>query len=71
MGILWLAQPAAKPLKALQRIDDVESLRRKLDYHATEICALAISCESAPVWVNAFGPIAFCKYYWMLVWYQV
>ncbi|GKZ18227.1 hypothetical protein AbraIFM66951_000400 [Aspergillus brasiliensis] len=60
MGILWLAQPAARPLKALQRIDDVDCLRRKLDYHATEICALAISSESAPVWVNAFGPVAFC-----------
>jgi hypothetical protein len=61
MGILWLAQPAAQPLKALQRIDDVENLRRKLEYHATEICALAFSSESAPVWVNAFGPIAFCE----------
>lgn len=61
MGILWLAQPAAQPLKALQRINDMECLRRKLEYHATEICALAISSDSAPVWVNAFGPIAFCK----------
>ncbi|OQE77525.1 hypothetical protein PENNAL_c0060G05897 [Penicillium nalgiovense] len=60
MGILWLAQPATQPLKALQRIDDMECLRRKLEYHATEICALAISSDSAPVWVNAFGPIAFC-----------
>ncbi|KAJ5985093.1 hypothetical protein N7522_012289 [Penicillium canescens] len=60
MGILWLAKPAAQPFNALQRIDDVESLRRKLEYHATEICALAFSSESAPVWVNAFGPIAFC-----------
>lgn len=61
MGILWLAQPAAQPLKALQRINDMECLRRKLEYHATEICALALSSDSAPVWVNAFGPIAFCK----------
>ncbi|CAG7982843.1 unnamed protein product [Penicillium nalgiovense] len=60
MGILWLARPATQPLKALQRIDDMECLRRKLEYHATEICALAISSDSAPVWVNAFGPIAFC-----------
>ncbi|CDM33109.1 Zn(2)-C6 fungal-type DNA-binding domain [Penicillium roqueforti FM164] len=59
MGILWLAQPAAQPLKALQRIDDMESIQRKLEYHATEICALALSSDSAPVWVNAFGPIAF------------
>ncbi|KAI2895519.1 transcriptional regulator family: Fungal Specific TF [Aspergillus niger] len=60
MGILWLAQPAAWPLKALQRIDDMDCLRQRLDYHATEICALAISSESASVWVNAFGPVAFC-----------
>ncbi|OQD91500.1 hypothetical protein PENSOL_c052G08197 [Penicillium solitum] len=61
MGILWLAQPASQPLKALQRINDMECLRRKLEYHATEICALALSSDSAPVWVNAFGPIAFCS----------
>ncbi|OJZ83141.1 hypothetical protein ASPFODRAFT_49798 [Aspergillus luchuensis CBS 106.47] len=60
MGILWLAQPAARPLNALQRIDDLDCLRQKLDYHATEICALAITSESTPVWVNAFGPVAFC-----------
>ncbi|KAJ5336276.1 uncharacterized protein N7506_004298 [Penicillium brevicompactum] len=60
MGILWLAQPAARPLKALQRMNDVEDLHRKLESHATEICALACSSDSAPVWVNAFGPIAFC-----------
>ncbi|KAJ5120469.1 uncharacterized protein N7515_009857 [Penicillium bovifimosum] len=60
MGIMWLAQPATQPPKALQRIDDMECLRRRLEYHATEICALAISSDSAPVWVNAFGPIAFC-----------
>ncbi|KAJ5421895.1 hypothetical protein N7491_010340, partial [Penicillium cf. griseofulvum] len=60
MEILWLAQPAAQPLKALQRINDMECLRRNLEYHATEICALAFSSDSAPVWVNAFGPIAFC-----------
>ncbi|CAG8941671.1 unnamed protein product [Penicillium salamii] len=61
MGILWLAQPATQPLKALQRMNDVEDLHRKLEYHATEICVLACSSESAPVWVNAFGPIAFCE----------
>jgi hypothetical protein len=61
MGILWLAQPATQPLNALQRIEDMEGLRRRLEYHAIEICALAISSDSAPVWVNAFGPIAFCE----------
>ncbi|KAJ9490720.1 hypothetical protein VN97_g2520 [Penicillium thymicola] len=61
MGIMWLAQPAVQPLKALQRINDMECLRRKLEYHATEICALALSSDSAPAWVNAFGPIAFCS----------
>ncbi|KAJ5542470.1 hypothetical protein N7535_004891, partial [Penicillium sp. DV-2018c] len=53
MGILWLAQPAAQPLKALQRMNDIEVLHQKLEYHATEICVLACSSESAPVWVNA------------------
>ncbi|KAJ5926228.1 hypothetical protein N7516_008001 [Penicillium verrucosum] len=61
MGIMWLAQPAVQPLKALQRINEMECLRRKLEYHATEICALALSSDSEPVWVNAFGPIAFCS----------
>lgn len=61
MGILWLAQPAPQPLKALQRINDMERLRQKLEYHAIQICAMALLSDSAPVWVNAFGPIAFCK----------
>jgi hypothetical protein len=65
MGILWLAQPVAQPLKALQRIKDVESLHQKLEYHATQIYALAFSSDSAPVWVNAFGPIAFCRCRWI------
>ncbi|KAL2871727.1 Zn(II)2Cys6 transcription factor [Aspergillus lucknowensis] len=60
MSILWLAEPATQPLNALQRMGQVDNLRRKLEYHATEVCALAFTSDSAPVWVNAFGPIAFC-----------
>jgi hypothetical protein len=60
MSILWLAEPQPEPLNSFQRASNMNSLRSRLDYHATEVCALAISSDSAAVWVNAFGPIAFC-----------
>ncbi|CEL03648.1 hypothetical protein ASPCAL04799 [Aspergillus calidoustus] len=60
MSILWLAEPQPEPLNSFQRASKMNSLRSRLDYHATEVCALAISSDSAAVWVNAFGPIAFC-----------
>jgi hypothetical protein len=34
--------------------------------HAAEIVGLAISSESGPVWVNAYGPICFSGQYLML-----
>ncbi|CAI7662400.1 unnamed protein product [Penicillium glandicola] len=52
--------PSIWTLRSWHGIEDMEGLRRKLEYHATEICALALSSDSASVWVNAFGPIAFC-----------
>ncbi|OQD86289.1 hypothetical protein PENANT_c008G07690 [Penicillium antarcticum] len=59
---IWTLQSwHTRPLKALQRIQDLESLHQKLEYHATQICALAFSSDSAAVWVNAFGPITFCS----------
>ncbi|EED20881.1 conserved hypothetical protein [Talaromyces stipitatus ATCC 10500] len=60
MSILWLAEPTAKPSNILQRVEDYRVLHHRLKYHATEACSLALSSDSAPVWVNAFGPIAFC-----------
>lgn len=62
MSILWLAEPLPQPPNTLQRLNNMNSLRQKLDHHATEVCALALTSDSAPVWVNAFGPIAFCKF---------
>lgn len=62
MSILWLAEPLPQPLNTLQRLNNMNALRQKLDHHATEVCALVLTSDSAPVWVNAFGPIAFCKF---------
>lgn len=61
MSILWLAEPEAQPMNALQRMNHMNALGRKLARHAIEVCTLVLSCDSASVWVNAFGPIAFCK----------
>lgn len=62
MSILWLAEPVVKPSNILRRAEDHKTLHHRLKYHATEVCSLAVSSDSAPVWVNAFGPIAFCKF---------
>lgn len=63
MSILWLAEPETQPMNALQRMNHMNALSRKLECHAIEVCTLAFSCDSESVWVNAFGPIAFCKYF--------
>lgn len=60
MTILWLAGPLEKEINTLQNIERIKSMDAKLEYHAVQNCALAISSNSAPVWVNAFGPISFC-----------
>ncbi|KAL1966695.1 hypothetical protein VTN77DRAFT_3892 [Rasamsonia byssochlamydoides] len=36
---------------------------QRIEYHAVQICALAISNDSNAARVNAFGPIAFCGVY--------
>jgi hypothetical protein len=50
-------------------IERINSLESKLGHHATIVCALALSSRSAPVWVNSFGPIAFCKTSAFLSWW--
>lgn len=60
MSILYLAQPIPQPLNTLQHIEHIRTLHTRLQRHANQVCALAISSNSAPVWVNSFGPIAFC-----------
>ena len=60
MTILCLAEPILEPTNTLQHIGRMKSLERKLEYHAIQVSALAVSSNSAAVWVNAFGPISFC-----------
>lgn len=62
MVILWLAEPLSQTLNTLQHIERMKAIERKLEYHAIQVCALAISSNSGPVWVNAFGPISFCSF---------
>lgn len=58
MTILLLAKPQSQT--AIGRIDQLASLTREIEDHATRLCALALTSECQSVWVNAFGPIAFC-----------
>lgn len=60
MTILCLAEPISEPTNTLQHIGRMKSLEGKLEYHAVQVSALAVSSNSAAVWVNAFGPISFC-----------
>jgi len=39
----------------------MQNIHRELEYHAVQLCALAISNDSSAARVNAFGPISFCK----------
>lgn len=59
MSILWLAELLSQPMNALQRIGHIETLDCKLQRHATQVCALAVSSNSAAVldqflWTNRF-----------------
>lgn len=45
----------------MDNMRQVTELNRDLENRSSEICALALSSESQAVWINAFGPIAFCK----------
>ncbi|ODM17262.1 hypothetical protein SI65_06937 [Aspergillus cristatus] len=60
MTILCLAEPVPHAINTLQHIERMKSIEANLEYHAIQVCALAISSHSAPVWVNSFGPISFC-----------
>ncbi|KAE8354412.1 hypothetical protein BDV28DRAFT_147143 [Aspergillus coremiiformis] len=60
LAILAIAEPIPATMNTLQQIDRINAFEATLDYHATQISALAISSNSAPVWVNSFGPISFC-----------
>ena len=60
MTILCLAEPTSEPTNILQHIGRMKSLEHKLEYHAIQVSALAVSSNFAAVWVNAFGPISFC-----------
>ncbi|KAJ5108812.1 hypothetical protein N7456_005487 [Penicillium angulare] len=60
MSILLLVSPSAHERTAIEKINEVANLTRNLENHASEICALALASESSGVWVNSFGPIAFC-----------
>lgn len=64
MIILQLAKssPQASTGTALQNLEQITDLTRTLEYRATKICALALSSDSQAVWINSFGPIAFCKF---------
>lgn len=61
MSILWLSEPFTVPLNTLQHIEHIRTLDTRLQRHANQVCSLAISSNSAPIWVNSFGPIAFCE----------
>ena len=63
MVILWLAEPLSQTLNTLQHIERMKSIECKLEYHAIQVCALAISSNLGAVWVNAFGPISFCLFF--------
>lgn len=62
MIILELAKvpPQAGTGTALQNLDQIADLTRALECRASKICALALSSDSQAVWINSFGPIAFC-----------
>ncbi|KAJ5222609.1 uncharacterized protein N7469_008849 [Penicillium citrinum] len=60
MIILALARPKFQTNKTTDNMRYVTELTRNLENRSSEICALALSSESQAVWVNSFGPIAFC-----------
>ncbi|KNG85295.1 hypothetical protein ANOM_006369 [Aspergillus nomiae NRRL 13137] len=60
LAILSVAEPMQTTMNTLQQIDRINDFEKKLDHHAIQVSALAIFSNSAPVWVNSFGPISFC-----------
>jgi hypothetical protein len=61
MSILILAEPTPTSHNAWQKTEQINGMRRRLEAHAVQLCALAISNESNAARVNAFGPICFCE----------
>ncbi|KAH8702043.1 hypothetical protein BGW36DRAFT_336426 [Talaromyces proteolyticus] len=49
--------------RASHLLESTPSILDKIDYHVTQICALAISNDCDAARVNAFGPVAFCGPY--------
>lgn len=62
MLILDLAKPQRQDRPAVENIQHITKMTRNLERRASEICALALSSDSQAVWINAFGPIAFCTF---------
>ncbi|KAJ5814711.1 hypothetical protein N7474_006488 [Penicillium riverlandense] len=60
MIVLLLARPQLQNNTKMENIRHLSGLTRDLENRTSEICALALSSESQAVWINAFGPIAFC-----------
>ncbi|KAL2005614.1 hypothetical protein VTN00DRAFT_10107 [Thermoascus crustaceus] len=63
--LLLLSEPVSiststSLLNAWHRTLQMKTIHRELEYHATQLCALAISNDSKAARVNAFGPISFC-----------
>lgn len=61
MIILRLAKPSQQAISVMDNLRQVTELTRELESRSSDICALALSSESQAVWINSFGPIAFCK----------
>ncbi|KJK67430.1 hypothetical protein P875_00117209 [Aspergillus parasiticus SU-1] len=60
LAILSIAEPMQAGMNTLQQIQRINDFEKKLDHHSVQVSALAIFSNSAPVWVNSFGPISFC-----------
>lgn len=60
MIILLIARPNDQASSIMDKMAHMVNISKDLEDRASEICALALSSESEAVWVNSFGPIAFC-----------
>ncbi|RMZ44047.1 hypothetical protein CA14_004203 [Aspergillus flavus] len=60
LAILSIAEPMQTGMNTLQQIQLINNFEKKLNHHAVQVSALAIFSNSAPLWVNSFGPISFC-----------
>ncbi|KAJ6140500.1 hypothetical protein N7470_010296 [Penicillium chermesinum] len=60
MIILLVAKPNDQEASIRDKMTHMLTVAKELEDRASEICALALSSDSEAVWVNSFGPIAFC-----------